>query len=150
MVTLVSAGGERYTACLPPQTVMVKDAVCCCIRRDRITVTKAPACGAIMPAEPNTICGTVHAIEYQGAYVKMTLQRPGHEDVVAHVADSDFFTQQLGIGDWVVARWAAEDVHLLGTEQGRKPARAVVDAPYGRAYDGHVVLDDRGVREHPQ
>jgi hypothetical protein len=81
-----------------------------------------------MPAEPNAICGTVQAIEYQGAYVKVTIQRPGHEDFVAHVSDSDFFTQHLDIGDRVVARWAAEDVHLLETEQGRKPARRILAA----------------------
>src|SRR5215216_1001784 len=77
MATLVSASGERYATLLPTQTVTVDDTVCCSIRRDRIAVTKAPLCGAVMPAEPNTICGTVHAIEYQGAYVKVSIQRPG-------------------------------------------------------------------------
>ena len=56
------------------------------------------------------------------------MQRPGHEDFVAHVVDSDFFTQPLDIGDQVVARWAAEDVHLLETEQGRQPARRILAA----------------------
>ena len=77
-----------------------------------------------MPAESNAIGGTVQAIEYQGAYVKVTMQRPEHEDFVAHVADSDFFTQHLDIGDRVVAR-AAEDVHLLETAQDHKPARRI-------------------------
>jgi putative spermidine/putrescine transport system ATP-binding protein len=124
--TLVSAGGERYTVLLPHQTVAVDDTVYCSMRRDRIAVTKAPPCRAAMPAEPNVIGGTVQAIEYQGAYVKVTMQRPGHEDVVAHVADSDFFTQPLDIGDRVVARWAAEDVHLLETEQDHRPTRRVL------------------------
>jgi putative spermidine/putrescine transport system ATP-binding protein len=128
MATLVSASGERYAVLLPTQTITVDDAVCCSIRRDRIAVTKTPPCGATMPAEPNTICGTVHAIEYQGAYVKVTIQRPGHEDVVAHVADSDFFTQRLDIGDRVVARWTVEDVHLLETEQGHEPVRRILAA----------------------
>jgi hypothetical protein len=128
MATLVSVGGERYAALLPPQTVAADDAICCSIRRDRIAVTKTPPCGAAMPAEPNAICGTVQAIEYQGAYVKVTIQRPEHEDFVAHIADSDFFTQHMDIGDRVVARWAVEDVHLLETEQGRKPARRILAA----------------------
>jgi putative spermidine/putrescine transport system ATP-binding protein len=126
MAMLVNASGERYAVLLPPQTVAVDDAVCCSIRRDRIAVTKTPQCGAAMPAEPNAICGTVHAIEYQGAYVKVTIQRPGHEDFVAHLTDSDFFTQHLDIGDRVVARWAAEDVHLLETAQGHKPVRRML------------------------
>jgi putative spermidine/putrescine transport system ATP-binding protein len=126
--TLTSAGGERYTVILPHQSVTVDDVVCCSMRRDRITVTKAPSCVAAMPAEPNAICGMVQAIEYQGAYVKVTIQRPEHEDFVAHVADSDFFTQHLDIGDRVLARWAAQDVHLLETEQVRKPAQRILAA----------------------
>jgi putative spermidine/putrescine transport system ATP-binding protein len=126
--TLVSASGERYAVLLSHQNVTVDDTVCCSVRRDRIAVTKAPACGAVMPAESNAIGGTVQAIEYQGAYVKVTMQRPGYEDFVAHVADSDFFTQPLDIGDRVVARWAAEDVHLLETEQDHRPTRRVLAA----------------------
>jgi putative spermidine/putrescine transport system ATP-binding protein len=128
MATLVSASGERYATLLPTQTVTVDDTVYCSIRRDRIVVTKTPPCETAMPAESNAIGGTVHAIEYQGAYVKVTMQRPGHEDFVAHVVDSDFFTQHLDIGDWVVARWAAEDVHLLETEQGHQTARRILAA----------------------
>src|SRR5262249_37748531 len=116
MATLVSASGERHSLLLPHQTVPVDDTGWGSIRRGRIAVTKTPPCGAAMPAEPNTICGTVHAIEYQGAYVKVTIQHPEHEDFVAHVADSDFFTQHLDLGDPVMARWAVEDVHLLETE----------------------------------
>jgi putative spermidine/putrescine transport system ATP-binding protein len=126
MATLVSASGERYAAILPTQTVTVDDTAYCSIRRDRIAVTKAPPCGAPMSEESNAISGTIHAIEYQGAYVKVTMQRPGHEDFVAHVADSDFFAQHLDIGDQVMAWWAAEDMHLLETEQGRKPAQRIL------------------------
>jgi putative spermidine/putrescine transport system ATP-binding protein len=128
MATLVSTSGERYTVLLPHQTVMVDDTVWCSMRRDRIAITKAPPCEAAMPAESNAICGLVHAIEYQGAYVKVTMQRPGNEDFVVHAADSDFFTQHLDIGDRVVARWAAEDVHLLETAQDHKPARRTLAA----------------------
>jgi hypothetical protein len=117
MATVQSPGGERYAVPLTHETVTVDDTVYCSIRRDRIGVTKAPRCGA--SATPNAIGGTVQAIEYQGSYVKVTIQRPGHEDVVAHLADSAFFTECLNIGDRVVAQWAAEDVHLLETEQGR-------------------------------
>jgi hypothetical protein len=55
----------------------------------------------------------VFSPEYQGAYVKMTLKRPGYEDFVVNLSDRDFFTQQMGIGDRVIARWTTEDTHLL-------------------------------------
>jgi putative spermidine/putrescine transport system ATP-binding protein len=123
MATLMSASGERYVTLLPTPTVTVDDTVYCSIRRDRIVVAKTPPCEAAMPTESNAIGGTVQAIEYQGAYVKVTIKRPEHEDFVVHVTDSDFFTQHVDIGHRVVARWAAEDVHLLETEQGCKPAQ---------------------------
>jgi hypothetical protein len=91
-----------------------------------------------MPAEPNAICGTVQAIEYQGAYVKVTIQRPGPEDFVAHLADSDFFNQHVHIGDRVLARWTVEDVHRLETEADHTPA-LVVGQPYGRTCDAPVL-----------
>ena len=135
MATLASVSGERYAVPLPVQHSAVDTTVCCSIRRDRIVVTKAPPCGTTMPAEPNAICGTVQAIEYQGAYVKVTIQRPEPEDFVAHLADSDFFNQHVDIGDPVVARWTVEDVHVLETEADHTPTRAMVGQPYGRTCD---------------
>ena len=112
---LVSDSGEQYAVPLSPQ-VAVHDAVFFSMRRDHIALEKASPRGADVPAEINALCGVVHAIEYQGAYVKITLQRPGHEDFVAHLADSDFFTKQLAIGDRVMARWSVEAIHLLEAE----------------------------------
>jgi putative spermidine/putrescine transport system ATP-binding protein len=112
---LVSDSGEQHAVPLAPQ-VAVHDTVFFAIRRDRIALQKASPCGADVPAEINTLCGVIHAIEYQGAYVKITLQRPGREDFVAHLADSDFFTKQLAIGDRVMARWSVEAIHLLEAE----------------------------------
>ena len=43
----------------------------------------------------------------------MTIRRTEHEDFVAHLTDSDFFTKRVDIGDRVVARWSVADVHLL-------------------------------------
>jgi hypothetical protein len=70
----------------------------------------------------------VHAIEYQGSYVKVTIDVPGREQFVANVADSRFFASRVDIGDPVLARWASEDVHLLTGDLGR-PGRGA--APVG-------------------
>jgi ABC-type Fe3+/spermidine/putrescine transport system ATPase subunit len=139
MATLVSASGERYALLLPSQSLAVDAAVCCSIRRDRIAVTKAPPCGATMPAEPNAICGTVQAIEYQGAYVKVTMQRPEHEDFAVHLADRDFFHQHVAIGDRVMARWTVEDVHVLETGSDHAPAPAVLGQLFGPTCDAPVL-----------
>ena len=113
---LVSNSGEQYTVPVASQ-VSVNDPMSFAIRRDHIALEKDTQHGADAPAEINAIYGVIHAIEYQGAYVKITLQRPGHEDFVAHLADSDFFTKQLAIGDRVMARWSVEAIHPLGAER---------------------------------
>ena len=78
------------------------------IRRDRIAVSKAGASDKL-----NSLLGQVHAIEYQGSYVKVTIERPTGEGFVANVLDVDFFRDPLDIGDRVLARWSAHDVLML-------------------------------------
>jgi putative spermidine/putrescine transport system ATP-binding protein len=82
------------------------------IRRDRISVNKLPANGAVAN-EVNAVVGLVHAIENQGSYVKVTVDLSETEEFVANVLDEDFFRDPLDIGDRVVARWSARDVRLL-------------------------------------
>jgi putative spermidine/putrescine transport system ATP-binding protein len=131
---LVSNRGEQYAVPVASQ-VSVNDPMSFAMRRDHITLEKDTQHGADAPAETNAIYGVVHAIEYQGAYVKITLQRPEHEDFVAHLADNDFFTKQLAIGDRVMARWSVEAIHLLGAEQSRAGGRAGVAQLYGDTGD---------------
>jgi putative spermidine/putrescine transport system ATP-binding protein len=82
------------------------------IRRDRVSVTKAEG-GATPSNEVNALLGEVHAIEYQGSYVKVTIQRRADEEFVANIFDEDFFRDALDIGDRVLARWSARDVLIL-------------------------------------
>jgi putative spermidine/putrescine transport system ATP-binding protein len=131
---LVSNSGEQYAVPVASQ-VSVNDPMSFAIRRDHIALEKDTQHGADAPAETNAIYGVIHAIEYQGAYVKITLQRPGHEDFVAHLADSDFFTKQLAIGDRAIARWSVAAIHPLGAEWSRAGSRAGVAQLYGEAGD---------------
>jgi putative spermidine/putrescine transport system ATP-binding protein len=82
------------------------------LRRDRVSVSKAQGC-ATASGNVNALVGEVHAIEYQGSYVKVTIQRPTGEEFVANVIDDDFFRDPLDIGDSVLARWSARDVLIL-------------------------------------
>ncbi len=82
------------------------------IRRDRVSLSKAQGC-ATASGKVNALFGEVHAIEYQGSYVKVTIQRPTGEEFVANVIDDDFFRDPLDIGDSVLARWSARDVLIL-------------------------------------
>jgi putative spermidine/putrescine transport system ATP-binding protein len=135
LTTLVSHSGERYALPMPPMATAEDAVVWFAIRRDRIELANTSQDSAATLAEPNAVCGTVQAIEYQGSYVKVTIHRPGHEDLIAHLSDRAFFPMRVNMGDRVVARWSVEDVHLLRAERGRVDDSAVGGRPYGKEFD---------------
>ena len=131
VATLVSDTGERFSTPVKRATVTEGDVLHCCVRRDRVELERAPRHPAVQPERTNAVVGAVRSIEYQGSYVKVTIDVPGREPFVANVADSRFFANRVDIGDPVLARWAPEDVHLL-TGDLRKPGRGTgVGRPYG-------------------
>jgi putative spermidine/putrescine transport system ATP-binding protein len=89
------------------------------VRRDRIHLTKQDATGIV-----NTVSGKVRAIEYQGTWVKVTLEGATSEDFVVNLPDTEFFVDTVNPGDTVRAYWKPLDVHLLLGGAGR------TDRPY--------------------
>jgi putative spermidine/putrescine transport system ATP-binding protein len=89
------------------------------VRRDRIHLTKQSATGTV-----NTVSGKVRAIEYQGTWVKITLEGAASEDFVVNLPDTEFFVDPVNSGDTVRAYWKPLDVHLLVGGAGR------TDRPY--------------------
>jgi putative spermidine/putrescine transport system ATP-binding protein len=89
------------------------------VRRDRIHLTKEAATGTV-----NTVSGKVRAIEYQGTWVKVTLEGATSEDFVVNLPDTEFFVDTVNPGDTVRAYWKPLDVHLLVGGAGR------TDRPY--------------------
>ena len=100
------------------------------IRRDRILVRRL-AGGASPSGADNTSVGEVHTIEYQGTYVKVTLDMNRGEEFVAHIPDEIFLTDPLDIGDRAEASWKTEHVHLLHDDTN--PALAAPTAMQGVA-----------------
>jgi putative spermidine/putrescine transport system ATP-binding protein len=135
MATLVSRNGELYAVPMPPMATAEDALAWFAIRRDRIELANTSQDSAATPAQPNAVSGTVQAIEYQGSYVKVTIHRSGHDDLIAHLSDRAFFPMQVKMGDWVVARWSVDDVHLLRAERGRLDNSAVGSRPYAKEYD---------------
>jgi hypothetical protein len=109
---------------MQPTSIAEETVVWFSVRRDQVELASASQASPPTATEPNAVCGTVQAIEYQGSYVKVTIHRSGHEDMIAHVPDRGFFPMQVQMGDRVVARWSVEDVHIL---------RAVGARPYDQA-----------------
>jgi putative spermidine/putrescine transport system ATP-binding protein len=118
--TVESAQGDRFV--LPVERALdLKDQlVSCAVRRDRILLERGPA----GERELNALQGQVHAIEYQGSYVKVTLHISGWPDFVAYVPDERFFVAPVDVGDAVVARWSAQDVRILEADIGKAAASA--------------------------
>jgi putative spermidine/putrescine transport system ATP-binding protein len=114
---LVSDSGEQYTVPMPLATTTADQVVLFSIPRNRIELANPLPSSTSAPAEPNAVCGTVQAIEYQGSYLKVTIQRSGDEDFIANLTDSIFLYKPVNIGDRVMARWSLEDVHVLTEEK---------------------------------
>jgi putative spermidine/putrescine transport system ATP-binding protein len=117
MATLQSVPGDRFVVPLAGVPGRPGELVHCSVRRDRIRLEKAYA--EQRPTQGNTLLGEVHAIEYQGTYVKVTLDIEGWPDFVANVTDERFFAEPVDIGDQVLARWSPADVHILEADLGR-------------------------------
>ena len=125
---LVDGTGGRFATPVQSTAPAKGQEIACCVRRDRVEIEKLRAPSPSPSEATNVLAGTVHAIEYQGSYVKVTIDVPRREQFVAHLADHAFLTTPLDIGDTVLARWATEDVHLLTgdltqTPTGVRPAR---------------------------
>jgi putative spermidine/putrescine transport system ATP-binding protein len=89
------------------------------VRRDRIHLTKQGTAGTV-----NAVSGKVRAIEYQGTWVKVTLEGATNEDFVVNLPDTEFFADPVNPSDTVRAYWKSFDVHPLVGGAGRS------DRPY--------------------
>ncbi len=78
------------------------------VRRDRIKLRKS---GKVKLAA-NEIAGVVEATEYQGSYVKITVDLGGGV-FVANLPDGDYFADPVDKGDGVIASWNTADVNIL-------------------------------------
>jgi len=92
------------------------------VRRDRVHLAKRTGDGGA--GSVNAVNGKVREIEYQGSWVKVTLEGAGDEDFVVNLPDRDFLADPVDTGDTVRAHWTASDVHLLIGSAGRS------DRPY--------------------
>jgi putative spermidine/putrescine transport system ATP-binding protein len=107
--------GERFEVAMTEGLAAPGDPVNVSIRRDRVALQNGAAAGTGV----NQVSGTVYAIEYQGAFVKVTLRTAGDDEFVAYLRDDQFLRNPLEIGDAATASWRREDLHLLRADLGR-------------------------------
>jgi putative spermidine/putrescine transport system ATP-binding protein len=123
LAALENDQGQRFELVMEEGLATPGDPVNVSIRRDRVTLRNGAAAAGI-----NQVSGTVYAIEYQGAFVKVTMRIAGDEEFVAYLRDDRFLERPVEIGDTATASWQRDDLHLLRADLGR----AALDAsrPY--------------------
>jgi putative spermidine/putrescine transport system ATP-binding protein len=129
----IDSGGHPIVVTAPEVAPAAGSSFQVAVRRDRIRLGRAIGSGE---AGVNAVSGRVSAMEYQGSWLKITLEGACAEEFVVNQADSIFFSDPLAPGDPVVAQWQPEEVHFLTTGGGAaKPAGE--GAPTRKAAEAH-------------
>ena len=55
----------------------------------------------------------VRAIEYQGNFVKVILDKIGDDELIAYVPDRVFYRDPFSVGDVVIAGWEKDKTRML-------------------------------------
>ena len=113
VATIEENAGKHFT--VPVQETAIKEgqSFSFAVRRDHVEVEKAVDDATLKTEETNTIQGTVIMTEYQGTWVKVTIEREEAESLVAFVPDDRFSAKPVTEGDRVVARWSTKAIHPL-------------------------------------
>jgi putative spermidine/putrescine transport system ATP-binding protein len=109
-IKLKGANGAMFEANAPGAAPAEGAPMSIAIRRDRIKLRKSRDAKAATAA--NEIKGVVESTEYQGSYVKVTIDLGGGV-FVANLPDGDYFADPVDKGDAVIATWNTTDVNIL-------------------------------------
>ena len=122
----IKTGAKQVALSAPSPAPATGSAFEAAVRRDHIRLSRAES-NSGQPGV-NAVTGRVAGIEYQGTWLKITIDEACGEAFVVNLPDSIFFADPLTIGEPVLARWDADKVHFL--DSGAK-------ASAGSAQAGH-------------
>ncbi|HKB82593.1 MAG TPA: ABC transporter ATP-binding protein [Burkholderiales bacterium] len=128
-IVTIASGKKKIDITAPPSAAsgpVIGEQFEVAVRRDRVRLSRAPSEKA--EAGVNAVSGRVNGIEYQGTWLKISIEDAGAEGFVANVPDDQFFADPLKMGDPVIARWDAEQLHYLVARSGRAAAAARIPA----------------------
>lgn len=118
----INSGAKQIKISAPPMPPAVGTKFEASVRRDHVRLSRGGAQGDAPSL--NTVTGIVAAIEYQGMWLKITIDDACSEEFVANVPDDIFFADPLKVGDPVAAQWDADEVHFLDGHAGARAASA--------------------------
>ena len=115
----IQSGSKQIRLSAPDTAPAVGSIFEAAVRRDHVRLSRMVS----ESAQPgtNAVAGRVGGIEYQGTWLKITLEDACSEEFVVNLPDSLFFADPLTIGAPVLAQWNAEHVHFLAS--GSRPGR---------------------------
>lgn len=103
---LINDNGNQYE--LPPiEGATAGDVVNFSVRRDRIKILGDNG------NQQNSTEGEVVNIEYQGTFVKLTIDTGTGEEFIVYLDDDEFYTDPTHVGDTAVASWESKYNHVL-------------------------------------
>jgi len=123
-LTIRNESGALFAA-HRPETVpaIIGTPLAVVVRRDRVRIARRTGDATDLVA--NRVEGTVTATEYQGTYVKVSLNVAGVGAFVTNISDAAYSATPVKVGDDVILSWEIKDVHVLD-----KPDAAADKDPY--------------------
>lgn len=127
MIEVAGSDGRRFRVPGSRSDARVGEPIEFSVRRDRIRIARRTDGTGDAGEVQNTVAGTATAIEYQGTFVKVTVDVGGPEEFVAYVPDAEFVDAGVTVGVAVTASWTDADAHLLARTKGETDGAR----PYG-------------------
>ena len=124
-ITVIQKSGNTLTAKVAENSFKCGDVIKLSVRRDKVHILTNNHSELVKPELTNRITGCVTGIEYQGAYVKITISDDGREQFVINTPDTVFFERPVSLGDHVMAGWTPDETIVLYGENDSSG----VDAP---------------------
>jgi len=120
-VSIVSPDGKStVTTSLPEQrNISTGNAISVAVRRDKITINSEGSSKNIRPKKlfENKVLGKILAIEYQGSYVKLTIETNYNGEFIANISDEVFVNSKFQVDDAVIASFSSQAVILLESNE---------------------------------
>ena len=107
-VTVVDEGGNSFVL-EGVAGAAAGDAINLSVRRDKIALSDKS------DSDRNMLAGKVTNVEYQGTFVKLSIDCSQRDQFVVYLNDENYYAAPKAIGDHVVAYWdSSHNHHLIG------------------------------------
>lgn len=108
LTMIIDEAGNRFAAKCA-DGLKAGDEAKIAVRRDRIMIGKQAG------GHRSALAGKVTDLEYQGTFVKVSIQTLGRDEFIVHLPDDVFFEAPLETGQMVTAHWdRGQNFHLQG------------------------------------